>query len=253
MSARDLTLRGLLLQLFNAFSSIDGRLIRSFLCLVRRPGMLTVAYVRGQRIPYIGPLQLFLIANVLFFATQSVTHMNIFSSRLDSHLHNQDWSAMAQTLVNHRLETMQTSLDLYAPVFNRAAVLNAKSLIILMALFFALLPMILFHRDRQPFVAHVVFSFHLYAFLLLLFCVSMAIAAVEILFGGAGLNSARVDSILSIVNLAACAVYLYTATGTVYRARGAVRIVKVLALTLLAGGMVPGYRFVIFLITLYST
>ena len=253
LSARDLTLRGLFDQLFHAFSNIDGRLIRSFRCLVNRPGVLTVAYVRGQRIPYIGPFQLFLIANVLFFATQSLTHMNVFSSTLDSHLHNQDWSAVAQALVSHRLETMQTPLDLYTPMFNQAVVLHAKSLIILMALPFALLLLIMFYRDRQPFVVHVVFSLHLYTFLLLLFCVSLAIAAVDVLFGGAGLHSARMDNILSVMNLAACATYLYIATGTVYRASGAIRVIKVLALTLAVGSMVLGYRFVIFLITLYRT
>jgi len=220
---------------------------------VNRPGVLTVAYVRGQRIPYIGPFQLFLIANVLFFATQSLTNMHIFSSTLDSHLHNQDWSAVAQALVSHRLETMRTPLDLYAPMFNQAVVLHAKSLIILMALPFALLLLIMFYRDRQPFVAHVVFSLHLYTFLLLLFCVALAIAAVDVLFGGAGLHSARMDNILSVMNLAACATYLYIATGTVYRASGAIRVIKVLALTLAVGGMVLGYRFVIFLITLYRT
>ncbi len=41
--------------------------------------------------------------------------------------------------------------------------LNAKSLIILMALPFPLLVLILFYRDRQPFAAHVVFSLHLHA------------------------------------------------------------------------------------------
>jgi hypothetical protein len=57
-SARDLTLRSLFDQLFRAFSNIDGRLIRSFRYLVTRPGMLTVAYVQGRRMSYIGPLQL---------------------------------------------------------------------------------------------------------------------------------------------------------------------------------------------------
>lgn len=133
-SARDLTLRGLFHQLFHALSSIDGRLIRSFQCLVTHPGALTVAYVQGRRMPHLGPVQLFLVANVLFFAMQSLTNTNIVSSTLDSHLHNQDWHAVAQHLVSHRLETMQTTLDLYAPIFDRAIMLHAKSFIILMVL-----------------------------------------------------------------------------------------------------------------------
>ena len=132
LTENDLTLRSLFNQLFHAFSSIDSRLIRSFSNLLRHPGLLTAAYVRGQRMPYTGPFQLFLVANILFFAMQSLTNTNIVSSQLDSHLHNQDWSALAQRLVSHRLEEVQTTVDFYAPIFNQAVVLNAKSLIILM-------------------------------------------------------------------------------------------------------------------------
>jgi hypothetical protein len=87
-SPRDLTLLGLSHQLFHAFSSIDGRLMRSFRCLMTRPGALTVAYVQGRRLGYLGPFKLFLVANLLFFAMQSLTSTNIVSSTLDSHLHH---------------------------------------------------------------------------------------------------------------------------------------------------------------------
>jgi len=252
-SARDLTLRGLFDQLFRAFINIDSRLIRSFRYLLTRPGELTVAFVQGRRMPYIGPFKLFLIANVLFFAVQSKTNTNIVSSALDSHLHNQDWQALAQRLVSSHLDTRQTTLDLYAPIFNRAVVLRAKSFIIVMVLPFAFLLPIMFYRSRQPFVVHVVFSLHFYGFLLLLFCVSLAVVAVDVLLGGAGLNSARIDRILSLINLTACATYLYIATGTVYRASGAIRAVKVLALAIAVAGILLGYRFVLFLFTLYTT
>lgn len=252
-NARDLTIRGLFDQLVQAISNIDGRLIRSFRCLLSRPGALTVAYVRGMRMPYLGPFQLFLLANVLFFAIQSMTKMNIVSSTLDSHLHNQDWSGIAQRLVSQRLESKQTSLDLYSSIFNQANLLHAKSFIILMVLPFALILPILFYRNRQPFVAHVVFSLHFYAFLLLLFCVSLALAAVHIFFGGTGLNSSRVDRILSAFNLGASVVYLHLAAGTVYGASGVIRVLKVIALALAAAGILLSYRFELFLITLYST
>jgi hypothetical protein len=249
--SRDLTLRGLSGQLFNAFSSIDSKLVRSFRMLVNRPGALTVAYVQGQRLQYLGPIALFLIANVLFFAVQSLTGAHVFSSTLDSHLFQQDWSELAQTLVAHRLSALQMSLDRYAPLFNQAAVLNAKAFIILMVLPFALLLPVTYWRERKPFVAHAVFSLHLYAFLLLLFCFSLAIAAVDVALGGAGLKSAWVDNVLSVFNLAACAIYLYVATGAVYGARGIRRAVQAIALAVAA--IVVGYRFVIFLVTLSFT
>ena len=139
------------------------------------------------------------------------------------------------------------------PIFDRANVLHAKSFIILMALPFALLLPILFYRNRQPFVAHAVFSLHFYTFLLLLFCVLLAFAAINVWLGGAGLNSPRMDIALTLVNLTVCATYLYVATGTAYGAKGALRVVKALVLSLAVVGILLGYRFVLFLFTLYTT
>src|SRR5882724_13085474 len=83
---QDLTLRGLLNQVTQACTNIDGPRLRSFRCLVMRPGRLTVAYLQGQRKLYTLPLQLFLVANVAFFAMQSVTGAKIFSTPLEKHL-----------------------------------------------------------------------------------------------------------------------------------------------------------------------
>ena len=41
---------------------------RSYRTLLAAPGAITVAHVRGRRRAWLGPLQLFLIANALFFA-----------------------------------------------------------------------------------------------------------------------------------------------------------------------------------------
>ncbi len=251
--ARDLTLRALVYQLVHALSSIDGRLVRSLRSLLCRPGALTVAYAEGPRKPYLGPIQLFLIANVAFVAAQSLTSTNVFSSTLDSHIHHQDWSAVAQRLVSHRLEAEPTTLERYAPVFNRAVALNAKSLVVLMAVAFALLLPVVFFRERRAFGVHVVFSLHLYAFLLLMFCVSLAFAAVDVLRGGDGLDSPRVDTALSFVNLAACIIYLYLAIGKVYGARGMIRVAASLGLAVAVAVIMLGYRFGLFLFTLYVT
>lgn len=250
---RDLKVDDLATRIFGALSNIDGKLTRSFRALLLRPGALTELYVAGQRRPWLGPLQLFLIANALFFAVQSWTHLAIFSSPLDSHLHNQDWQELARGLTAARLEARGETLAAFAPVFDRAALLNAKALIILMALAFAPFLPLLYPGARRAFGAHVVFALHLYAFILLLMCVSMLLAEAELLAGGGGLASEPVDIALSLFNLAACGIYLYFATGRFYGSRGAARIAKVALLTAAIGAIALGYRFAIFLITLYTS
>lgn len=253
LAAKDLTLRGLAVKGLHAVTSIDARVARTTWFLLREPGALTLAWARGTRKQYVAPFQLFLIANVIFFALQWLTGINVFSSTLDSHLHHQDWSALAQSLLAERLERTRVPFDLYAPVFDRAVVLNAKSLIVLMALAFAPLLPLAFLRDRKAFMVHVTFALHLYTFLLLLFCVALLAASASAVLGWGGLDSPRVDTVLSVLNLAACALYLYLAIGRVYGARGNARVMLALALATAVAAIVLGYRFVLFLITLYGT
>jgi len=250
----DVTLKGLLAQALKAVGSIDGRLLRTLRALIVRPGELTEAYAQGQRKPWVGPFQLLLIANLFFFAMQSLTRTRIFASSLDSHLHRQDWSALAQQLVAQRLAASHTTLEHYAPLFDQAAVLNAKSLVVLMAVTFVPLLPLVFRRRGRPFAVHAAFALHLYAFMLLLFCASLAIEAGDRwLLGGAGLESARMDNLLTAFNLTLCAGYVYVAAGRVYASRGVAKVLQALALSLAVGVILLGYRFAIFLITLSGT
>jgi hypothetical protein len=253
LRARDLTLGGLLEQMVKAFTQIDGRNLRSLQYLVSRPGSLTVVYLQGQRKAYLGPVPLFLIANVLFFAIESLTGGRVFTTPIEAHLHTQPWSPLASVLVARRLETMHSTLAVYAPVFDRAVAVNARSLIIVMALSFVIAPAILFCRSGRPLITHAVFSLHLYAFLLLLFCVANVIPAVDKWFGGPGLASDRMDHVISVALVIACAAYLWVAVTKVYGAGGIARALQVAALTTAVVGIVLGYRFALLLITLYTT
>ena len=248
---RDLSLRGFARQAFESFVAIDGKLMRSFRMLLRHPGELSLAYVRGQRVAFTGPFRVFLFANMLFFAAQSLTDASVVGTGLQSHLHEQDWSGIARRLVAWRLADLHTTLELYAPLFDRAVVLNAKSLIILMVLPFTGALSLTFLRADRPFVAHVVFALHFYAFLMILLCGLLLVEAASARLGAAGLPD--LDKPLFALLLVASAAYLYLATGVAYGARGWAHGAKVVGLTLVVGAMISIYRFAIFLITLYTT
>jgi hypothetical protein len=248
---RELTLHGLASQIFQSLTSIDGKLLRSFMLLMSRPGDLTVAYLEGQRKPFIGPVPLYLMANVLFFATESLLGGAVLSTTLANHLSRQPWSVWAPTLVAHRVNALGTTLDAYAPLFDRALTLHARSWIILMALAFAVFPWLAFHGRKKPFAAHAVFSLHLYSFLLVLMSVADIVPALDHSDGQVFVWRV-VDNAVSVLLLVACGIYVYIATEKVYAARGVTRIAKVVVLTVGMGAIVLAYRFALFALTLYT-
>lgn len=247
--ARALTLRGVGEQLFASFTSVDSKLIRSSVSLVGRPGGLTAGYLAGRRKPYLGPVALFLVCNVLFFATESLLGAGVFTTPLAMHLERQPWSPLAQTWVADRLAEQHTTLDAFTPGFDRAISLHARSWIIVMALSFAVVPWIVFRRRRLPVAAHVVFALHLYAFLMLLLCAG---TAVEALFGGPSAMPAWVDPVVSSALLAACFAHLMIAIGVVYASRGVRRVLEAALLAVGVAALVLGYRFTVFALTLYT-
>jgi hypothetical protein len=249
----DLGLRKLIVQAFHSLTDVDGRLIRSIRTLMFHPGVLTAAYLKGPRKPYIAPFQLFLLANLLFFAVQSTTRDQIFSTALASHLHGQDWSPLARDLVTSRLEAKQVTLQAYTPLFDHAVAVNARSLIFLMAVPFALLLILIFLRNGRPFAAHIVFTLHFYAFQLIFLCLLLLALGVQARLGGSEELSAGMDTTLFAIQLGASAVYLYLASGRVYGVKGLPRIIAAAALVTTAGCVVLGYRFFLFVVTLYGT
>jgi hypothetical protein len=251
--ANDLGLRHLLIEAFHSVTDIDSRLLRSFRALLFHPGVLTAAYLEGPRKPYMSPFQIFLIANLLFFAVQSITPDKVFSSSLDSHMHGQDWSVPAQHMVASRLAHKHVTLEAYAPVFDHAVGVNARALVLAMGVPFALLLMVLFARGTRRFAAHVVFAVHFYAFQLMVLCALLVPLLVQTWFGGSGIATGALDIALFAIQLGLSAVYLYIATGRVYAVRGVRRFLSVAALVVAVGCVVLGYRFFIFVVTLYTT
>jgi hypothetical protein len=61
------------------------------------------------------------------------------------------------------------------------------------------------------------------------------------------------DLVTSLFLVSLAVVYLYAAAARVYGERGAARAVKVGVLSVTAALTVIGYRFVVFVITLYTT
>jgi hypothetical protein len=249
----DLTLRGVWEKVLHGLTTIDARVIRTTRRLIAHPGALALDWTRGTRRQYVARIQLFLLANVIFFAAQWVTGAKVFSTSLDSHLHGQDWSALARSLVADRIGAAGLLLEQYAPVFDRAALFNAKSLIILMTVPFAAALPVVFRAARRPAMLHMIFALHLYTVLLLIFCLALLAAGASDWADLGGLATPAVDRVLSVLIVLGCAVYLFEATGAVYGARGPARVLKVVVLSLLVAALVPGYRFITFLITLYGT
>lgn len=254
----DHKLRHLLGHLIETFTHADGKVFLTLRSLLTSPGQLTADYLRGRRKPYMPPLQLFLIANLIFFLLHPlIGGYNTLTTDLDTHLHYMWHSAIARSLVAPRLATRALTADAYAAIFNPAAVTQAKTLVILLVPIFSLAAMALYWRHRRHCSAHLVFALHVCAFWLLFICASLMLTnlALRLLRNIRIFPSADAVALGGLVlSLVVMTVYLFRAARVVFSREPAwMTFAKAAALGIALELSLQAYRFVLFFITFWST
>ncbi|MFI5337080.1 MAG: DUF3667 domain-containing protein [Opitutales bacterium] len=253
----DHTLIGFCRHVFVAFAHADGKIFLTLRYLLLRPGRLTADYVRGRRKPYIPPLELFLIGNLIFFLLHPLIGSNTLTTDLNTHLHYTWHQTIARSLVTPRLAVRGMTADAYAAVFNPASVTQAKSLVILVVPIFALAVMALYGRQQRHYVVHLVFSLHFCTLWLLLTCTTLALTNLTMRL----LRSVRmfptaenVNQGIIVFSLVIMTGYLFCAVRTVFAPEATwVTALKALLLGLALNLSLEAYRCVLFFITFWST
>ena len=253
----DHTVRRFLGHVLEAFTHADGKIFLSLRLLLTRPGQLTADYLRGRRQPYIPPLQLFLISNLVFFLLHPLVGSNTLTTDLNTHLHYTWHRATAAAMVAPRLAARGVTAEAYAATFDPASVTQAKSLAILLVPIFSVAVMILFWRRRPHFAAHLVFALHFGAFWLLLICATLALTnlAMGLLRHANVFPSADVVMWSTFAfTLTVTTAYLFRAARVVFTpAPPALTLGKAVLLAFAFDLSLQVYRSILFFITFWST
>lgn len=253
----DHTFRRFLEHLLEAFTHADGKFVLTLRNLLIRPGRLTADYLRGRRKPYIPPLQVFLICNLIFFLLHPLIGSNTLTTDLNTQRHYTWHHGLVESLVTSRLKARALSAEAYAVVFDAAAITLAKTLVILVVPIFSLAVAALYGRQRRHYSAQLVFSLHFGAFWLLLVCTTWTLTNAIL-----GLlrvfhvfpTAAAVGGGTTTFILAVLSVYLFQAVRAVFAAESfAITAAKAIGLALALELSLQAYRLLLFFITFWST
>jgi hypothetical protein len=151
-------------QLAKALVMADSRLLRSLGRLLFRPGALDRAWLAGRRRTHLAPLNLFLLANLLYFFHPPLTDLNL---ALHDQFTQPGYGPLATALAEARVETRGTSLAAYAAEYAAQATALAKLMVILHVPLLAIVLAALHVRRRIFYVDHIAVALHFWAFVLL--------------------------------------------------------------------------------------
>jgi Protein of unknown function (DUF3667) len=237
--------------------SYPGRLIASLRALASPPGRLTADWIRGKRVGYLAPLSLFVWVNVAFFVVQSASGLGVLTWPLRAHLADDSIAWITTRLLAQHRPNMAVVTDVYANLFNALESVHAKSLVIVMVPAFAAVLGVLLIDRRHGFTDALTFATHFFAFSLIwLSALFPTVVIVVSLLAAIGfhLPSAHaLDLVVSWLEAAVLAWYLYVALDTVFGLSMLRRLVSVPALVLALYVILKAYHVVVFVVTLYST
>lgn len=174
LTPEDRTVRRFVADALGTLTNLDGTFWRSFKLLLVRPGALTLAYLRGERRPYLSPFKVFVLCNLVYFFVQPFTGYSGLNTPLDSQRLQQFYSQAAQidALVRHRLGAEALSeaayavrYEAYRGRFDARSSTYARTLIFLLIPLYALaLKAVL---PQRLYADHVVLAAHFLAWQLL--------------------------------------------------------------------------------------
>jgi hypothetical protein len=232
---------------------VDGRMFSTFRALLASPGLLVTNFLDGRRRSQVGPVQLFLICNVIYFLLQPFSMAAPFTSTLEMQTTERLWSPIATRMAAERIRRLRVSREEYARRFDETAHLQGKTLVTIMVPIFALGPWALFWRKRRFYAEHLVFAFYTYAFLLLWMGVGSVIVKRPFINAlDNGWPGDLMDKLFSIYIVTPFVIYLFLAARRTYAEPTLRVLIKTAALTGWAVAVLSIYRVILFFTTLYA-
>ena len=222
----DRTVRHFVRDVLGSALNLDGTFWRTLRLLVFNPGALTAEHIAGRRRPYLTPLRLFLLCNLLYFVVQPHTGFSGYNTDLRSQIVRQGFSKIAGLTgrvaerIGVEVQPYKTLVQTdafraYEPMFNRQSSTYARSLVILLIPLLALLLKVLL--PRRPLADHLVMATHVYAWqLLVIMSLWLLLYRMLIIHAVLLLPDGIADYVNETHTFWFVAVYLYFALRTAY-------------------------------------
>lgn len=235
---------------------LDGRVVNTFRLLLQRPGALAESFFEAGRKRYMGPVQCFIVANLIYLLIQPLTYVSTFTTTMEQQMTQRYWSPMARRWIEAKIATSGISQEIYADRWEHTAHLQAHTLLILLVPLTAVFLFVLFGRSRKFFAEHLVHSFYFNAVFLIWFAMATWIWTVGVklwVVAGGGLNGDVMEwSVILIIGIP-FTVYLYFANRRFFMESLSVTCIKSILLILSYLGTITVYRFILFFTTFYFT
>jgi Protein of unknown function (DUF3667) len=246
----DFLIKHFLEETIEGFTHFDNKIFRSFKLLITKPGLLTKYYFEGRRVPFMKPLQLFIVCNILFFFLLGKTQ--VFAQPFYNYKNFSPYTYFGTGQIIAAKAQTEDQVVKLSSLFNARIITQSKTFIIIFIPFFALFFSLLFIKKKKYFTEHLVFASHYFSFLMLCFIVFKLLAVTPFYYFSHSNFNSTFDSIESFTSLLLLAIYFVVAAKRFYSISNLTSIISGVLITIVILLSIYAYRMFLFYKIIYS-
>jgi len=197
--SKDYSIVKFLEQTVDGLTHFDSKFLRSFKALLFKPGFLTAEFINGRRTRYMKPVQLFLVASVLFYFVFPKAAGFFFAPiELPKSQHpvanTNLFHVDVKKAIQEKVDEENSKEELVVKEINNEAIHKSKAYLFLMIPFWGLLFYLLYFRSNRFLIPHMIFALHnMASFIVLLILYLLLYTLFQMLFK---INFETMDEIL---------------------------------------------------------
>jgi hypothetical protein len=145
-------------------TTLDGKVWKTALTVLFRPGQLEKDFAQGRRVDYMKPITLFFLFNVLFVMFATISD---FYVTLNDQLNYQPYSPYIRSFILDFIVNQGMDVNKFAEYYDQLVKALARSMIILQVPFFSLFITIVFYNKHYYAGDYFTYSLNMHGWLLI--------------------------------------------------------------------------------------
>ena len=151
VSQHDRTIMHFLGEVFHMITHADGKLFRNLRLILVNPGMLSKNFSIGKRQPFMKPVAMFFVGNLIYFI---LPFFQTFTTTLYNQVHSHPYGPMIENTIEKKLEEKHLTYPELEKIYNQKTVGYSKLIMIILVPMFASVYALLNLRKGKLFADH---------------------------------------------------------------------------------------------------
>lgn len=191
-----------LVSLLKATTSLDGKFLKTLKIMLARPGEVSYQYLNGKRVPFIKPMSMFFVANLLYFLFPLFNSLN---SSLYVQMNMLPHSGVVTHLVEKRIAAEKMDFEEFQIRYDQQSTNMARMALILLVIYFSLPLSLINYSRKMYYYDHLLASLEACSFIIMLNFVALMWLFRFVVYladqFGSNIQFIMNDSFLSVVSI----------------------------------------------------